>query len=97
MPKSGFMANSEAKVCAAAVVDLLSGREPGTPSWVNTCYSLVAPKYGISVAAVYGVDEQGRAGKVKGAGGVSPKDGNTLLEALYAESWYKNITDDMFG
>lgn len=98
MPKSGYMANSEAKVCAAAVVDLLNGKEPGTPSWVNTCYSLVGPKYGISVAAVYGVGPDGKAGsKVKDAGGVSPKDGNKLLEALYAESWYKNVTDDMFG
>lgn len=96
MPKSGYMANSEAKVCAAAVVDLLQGKPPGIPSWVNTCYSLVGPKYGISVAAVYGVHD-GKAGKVKGAGGVSPKGSNTMLEAIYAESWFNNITDDLFG
>jgi sulfide dehydrogenase [flavocytochrome c] flavoprotein subunit len=96
MPKSGYMANSEAKVCAAAVVDLLNGKPPGTPSWVNTCYSLVGPKYGISVAAVYGVHD-GKAGKVKGAGGLSPKGSNTMLEAIYAESWFNNITDDLFG
>ena len=50
LPKSGYAANSEAKVTAAAVVDLVNGREPGTPSWVNTCYSIVAPDDGISVA-----------------------------------------------
>ena len=43
LPKSGYAANSEAKVTAAAVVELVNGREPGTPSWVNTCYSIVAP------------------------------------------------------
>jgi sulfide dehydrogenase [flavocytochrome c] flavoprotein subunit len=96
MPKSGYMANSEAKVCAAAVVDLLNGRQPGMPSWVNTCYSLVGPKYGISVADVYGVHD-GKAGAVKGAGGVSPKGSNPMLEAIYAESWFNNITDDLFG
>ncbi len=96
LPKSGYAANSEAKVCAAAVVALLEGREPGEPSWVNTCYSLVGPKYGISVAMVYDL-QGGKVGKVKGSGGVSPKDGNKVLEALYAENWYVNIAEDMFG
>ncbi|MEN8176381.1 MAG: FCSD flavin-binding domain-containing protein [Pseudomonadota bacterium] len=98
MPKSGYMANSEAKVCAAAVVDMLHGKDPGTPSWVNTCYSLVAPGYGISVAAVYGLNKDGVAGKVEGSGGLTPMEGaNHQLEAVYAESWYNNIVDDLFG
>jgi sulfide dehydrogenase [flavocytochrome c] flavoprotein subunit len=96
LPKSGYAANSEAKVCAAAVVDLLNGREPGTPSWINTCYSLLAPEYGISVAMVYKLGADGKVAKVEGAGGVSPEDGNPELEAVYAESWYVNITNDMF-
>lgn len=97
MPKSGYSANSQAKVCAAAIVDLLNGREPGTPSWVNTCYSLVGPSYGISVAMVYRLTEQGAIGKVEGSGGLTPADGNRALEAIYAESWYNNVVDDMFG
>ena len=43
LPKSGYAANSEGKVCAAAVVAMLADEEPGTPSYVNTCYSLIAP------------------------------------------------------
>ena len=97
LPKSGYAANSEAKVCAAAVVDLLNGREPGTPSWVNTCYSLAAPDYGVSVAMVYNLTPEGKVGKVKGSGGLSPKGGNRAAEAIYAESWYDNIMDDTFG
>ncbi len=98
LPKSGYAANSEAKVCAAAVVDLLNGREPGEPSWVNTCYSLVGPQYGISVAMVYNLTDKGTVGKVKGSGGLSPKDGSkVLLESLYAKNWYNNIIDDIFG
>jgi sulfide dehydrogenase [flavocytochrome c] flavoprotein subunit len=97
LPKSGYAANSEAKVCAAAVVDLITGHEPGVPSWVNTCYSLVGPQYGISIAMVYELTGDGKVGKVKGAGGLSPKDGNRILEALYAQNWYNNITDDIFG
>jgi sulfide dehydrogenase [flavocytochrome c] flavoprotein subunit len=97
LPKSGYAANSEAKVCAAAVVALLNGQEPPTPSWVNTCYSLVGPNYGISVAMVYNLTAEGKVGKVKGSGGLTGKDGNNALEATYARSWYTNIIDDIYG
>ena len=97
LPKSGYAANSEAKVCAAAVVDLLNDREPHTPSWVNTCYSLIAPNYGISVAMVYELTGDGVVGKVEGAGGVTPEDGDHKLEAVFANSWYNNIVTDVFG
>jgi len=99
MPKSGFAANSQGKVCAAAVVTSLMGVEMPEPSYVNTCYSLVAPDYGISVAAVYRVQDGAIVG-VEGAGGVSPKDGNAEYrrrEADYAYGWYQSITGDVFG
>ncbi len=97
LPKSGYAANSEAKVCAAAVVDLLRGRAAGEPSWVNTCYSLVGPDYGISVAAVYDLTAEGKVASVEGAGGLTPADADRKKEALYARSWYVNVTDDSFG
>ncbi len=97
LPKSGYAANSQAKVVAFATVALLNGQEPPTPTWVNTCYSLVAPQYGISVAMVYELTKEGKVGKVKGSGGLTPKGGNHLMEAIYAESWYNNIADDIFG
>ena len=99
MPKSGYAANSQAKVCAASLVSELQGLDPSSPSWVNTCYSLVAPDYGISVAAVYRYSDKGIVG-VKGAGGVSPRsapDSFRQKEAIYAESWYKSISSDIFG
>ncbi|MCP5916115.1 FCSD flavin-binding domain-containing protein, partial [Klebsiella pneumoniae] len=53
MPKSAFTANAQAKACATAVLALLRG-EPAPPvKLINTCYSLMAPDYGISVAGVY--------------------------------------------
>src|SRR4051794_4335048 len=52
MPKSAFAANAQAKVCATAVAALLAGRAPAGPKLINTCYSLAAPDYGISVAGV---------------------------------------------
>ena len=98
LPKSGFAANSEAKVCAAAVVAMLKGTDVPEPAWVNTCYSLVAPGYGISVAMVYEMNHaNGKIAKVKGSGGLTPMDGNRSMEAIYAESWWNNITGEMFG
>jgi sulfide dehydrogenase [flavocytochrome c] flavoprotein subunit len=99
MPKSAFAANAQAKVCAAAIVELLAGRKPVDPILINTCYSLVAPDYGISVAGVYRPDK-GVLADVPGAGGNSPLEvvgGFRGQEALYASSWFKTITTEVFG
>lgn len=99
MPKSGFAASTQAKVCAAAVVNLLGGKAATQPKFVNTCYSLVAPEYGISVAMVYGY-ENGKIIKVKGSGGLSPSGAEKSFrqqEALFAEGWYRSIVSDIWG
>ena len=99
MPKSGFAANSQGKVCATAIAASLSGQEMPEPSYVNTCYSLVGPRYGISVAAVYRMEEQGIA-PVAGAGGISPAEASDTFrkdEARYAVGWYQSITSDIWG
>ncbi|MFI0457106.1 MAG: FCSD flavin-binding domain-containing protein [Candidatus Thiodiazotropha endolucinida] len=98
MPKSGYAANSQGKVCAAAIVAALNGEPAGEPSYVNTCYSIITPDWGISVAAVYQL-VNGKIVGVKGAGGLSPMDASAetrAIEAQYARSWFKNITSDMF-
>ncbi|MFO7582521.1 FCSD flavin-binding domain-containing protein [Guyparkeria sp.] len=97
MPKSGFSANSQAKNCAASIVAMFHNESAPIPSWVNTCYSLVAPDYGISVAAVYELKD-GKTSSVEGAGGVSPLGGeNAEAEAGYAHDWYASITKDIWG
>jgi len=99
MPKSGFSANSQAKIAALQIAHSLQGlAEVKPPKFANTCYSLVSPTYGISVAAVYQASNE-RIEKVKGAGGVSPMgadDSYRMLEAEYAVGWYKNQTADVF-
>jgi sulfide dehydrogenase [flavocytochrome c] flavoprotein subunit len=99
MPKSGFSANSQGKIVAAALVAAFNGKMPSSPSLANTCYSLVGPNYGISVAAVYRA-EGDKLVAVEGAGGVSPAsvpDSFREEEARYAEGWYASITSDCFG
>jgi sulfide dehydrogenase [flavocytochrome c] flavoprotein chain len=99
MPKSGFAASSQGKVAAAAIVNLLRGQEPISPSLVNTCYSLVGPKYGISVAGVYKLSETGIV-EIPGSGGLTPADASDdqlEQEAMFAEGWYTNISKDIWG
>jgi len=99
MPKSAFAANSQAKVCAAAVAALVAGGMPSSPKLINTCYSLVAPDYGISVAGVY-QPTSGQLADVPGAGGVSPSDApreTRKAEAVLAEAWFRTITGEAFG
>ncbi len=98
MPKSGYAANSQGKVAAAAIAARASGKTLPEPSYVNTCYSLITPHHGISVAGVYRLVD-GRITGVKGAGGVSPLDASPQdreAEATYALGWYRNVTADMF-
>jgi NADPH-dependent 2,4-dienoyl-CoA reductase/sulfur reductase-like enzyme len=100
MPKSAFAANSQAKTCAAAVARLLTGATPSAPKLINTCYSLVAPDYGISVAGVYQPSASGQLAEVPGSGGVSPAGApraTRAAEALLAEAWFRTITDETFG
>ena len=99
MPKSGFVANSQGKVAAYAIAKLLAGETPSEPRFLNTCYSLVAPDYGITVVNVFRAANNAFT-EVKDSGGVSPLDANAdfrKTEALYAEAWFRTITSEVFG
>ncbi len=101
MPKSGYSANSQAKVCARNIVALLKGQLPATPSYINTCYSLASKDHAFSVAGVYNFDSnENKIVEVKGSGGVSPMDASAedrKREVAYAYSWYDNIVHDSWG
>lgn len=99
MPKSAFSANAQAKVCAAAVAKLIAGERPDEPRLINTCYSLVAPDYGISVEGVYRPAD-GQIKEIEGSGGVSALDApnsTRALEATFANAWFNTITTEVFG
>jgi sulfide dehydrogenase [flavocytochrome c] flavoprotein subunit len=95
MPKSGHMANSHAKVAAAAIVAQLSGWQANPkPMLTNTCYSFVDNKNVVHVASVHEyIDNTFKA--VPNSGGLSP--GPTELEGTYAMNWAQNIWADSLG
>ncbi len=99
MPKSAFAANAQAKVCAAAIVAQLAGGTAPAAKLINTCYSLVAPDYGISVVAVYH-PQGGQLVEVPGSAGTSPLDAPAATrarEASLADGWFHTITGEAFG
>jgi sulfite dehydrogenase len=97
MPKSGSMANQQAKLAAAAIVALMTGKPVNqTPMINNTCYSYVSATEAMHVTSVH---EWSAAKKtlvpVVGAGGVSPA--SSALEKQFADGWALNIWNDVLG
>jgi len=94
MPKSAHMANSHAKVAAAAIVAQLAGWEINpAPMLTNTCYSFTDATNVIHVASVHEYVAAERTFKaVAGSGGVSP--GPTEIEGRYAWNWARTIWAD---
>jgi sulfide dehydrogenase [flavocytochrome c] flavoprotein chain len=96
MPKSASMANNHAKIAAAAIVELLNGRNPEPLKIINTCYSFVSPKEAIRVSSVHEWEPgQGTLVAVKGSGGVS--SARSEAEGTYAWSWARTIWADSLG
>jgi len=97
MPKSGFSANSQAKVCANAVRGELTDSRVFPAKYSNTCWSLIETNDGVKVGATYEATDE-KIAKVDGfisATGETPD----IRKATYEESedWYRGITADMFG
>ena len=94
IPKSGYVAYSMGKVSGLASYYHLLGKEPPSPSMINTCYSLVSETEGISVSAVYKFNkERNKIVTVDNASGLSPQRSNLI--ALNAWDWAQAIWKDM--
>ncbi|MBY6160764.1 NAD(P)/FAD-dependent oxidoreductase [Mameliella alba] len=97
MPKSGFSANSQAKVAAMAVRGALTGSRVFPAKYSNTCWSLISTDDGIKVGAAYEATDE----KIASVSSFVSQTGEdaALRKATYEESvgWYAGITSDMFG
>lgn len=97
MPKSGFSANSQAKVCANAVRGELTGSRVFPARFANTCWSLISTEDGVKVGATYEATDE-KIAKIDGFVSQTGEDAATR-KATYEESvgWYSGIVADMFG
>lgn len=98
MPKSGFSANSQAKVAAMNIRGDLTDARVFPARYANTCWSLISPENGVKVGAQY---EAGDDGKIVSTSTFVSQTGEdaSVRSATYQESigWYDSITTDMFG
>ncbi|TSE21686.1 Sulfide dehydrogenase flavocytochrome c flavoprotein chain [Tepidimonas alkaliphilus] len=100
MPKSGFSANTQAKVVARAIVEELAGRKAPEPLWENTCYALAGKDYGLFVADVFRILPDGKIGRVNGKERYLPLDASPVqirLGARYQQAWLRTFTQDCFA
>jgi NADH dehydrogenase FAD-containing subunit len=97
MPKSGFSANSQAKVAAMAVRGALTGSRVFPAKFSNTCWSLIDANDGIKVGASYQATDE-KIAKTDGFISQTGEDAD-LRKRTFEESvgWYDGITSDMFG
>ena len=94
LPKSAHMATNQARVCASAIVELMSKRAPDpVPVFANTCYSFVSDKEAMHVATVYRYDANKKIMMAAEGGGVSLKPSEQ--EGQYAQAWAANIWSDV--
>ncbi|MBX9647343.1 MAG: FCSD flavin-binding domain-containing protein [Xanthobacteraceae bacterium] len=97
LPKSASAAQAQGKACAAAVVNMMSGKPPEPPRLTGACYNTVAPGYAFSLSGVY-QPKDGQLAEVEGATSpVSAPREERRREAERAENWFKTITVDTFG
>ncbi|MEC9367865.1 MAG: NAD(P)/FAD-dependent oxidoreductase [Pseudomonadota bacterium] len=97
MPKSGFSANSQAKVVANAIQAELDGKQKFPARFRNTCWSMISPDNSVKIGANYtpadtkldAVDSF-----VSKAGEDAKLRAETFKESL---GWYEGITADMFA
>ncbi len=95
-PKAGHIANAEAKVCAAAIIELLSGGTVNpTPITNSSCFTPITKTTASWLSVVYRYDPGSRT--------MTPT-GNGVTESLDATSenyedmlkWFTNLMSDTF-
>jgi len=97
MPKSGFSANSQAKVAAMTVRGDLIDSKVFPARYANTCWSLIDTDNSVKVGAQYAPTD----GQIKSTSTFISQTGEPAArrKTNYEESvgWYNGIVADMFG
>lgn len=97
MPKSGQMANQQAKVCAAAIADMAQGRQPDAQyALINVSYTFVNPVDALVSTSVYRYNAAKKQPEIVPAS-VSASHQASADNGLYGMSWATNILSDMTG
>ena len=97
VPKSAFAAHSQAQLCALTIAARMRGAALPEPRLINTCYSVLAPNYAISVSAVYAPADSGFGVQHSGMSALQGDADLRQSEYQQAREWYAHITQACFG
>ncbi|MDO9225343.1 MAG: FAD-dependent oxidoreductase [Pseudomonadota bacterium] len=96
MPKSAHVSNNQAKICAAALVELFNGREPDPyPVIGSTSYSATSDHTAGPIAVVMRHDPEKGTYVRQPGGGASPEGDEINFE--YNKAWFEHIWADTLG
>ena len=99
MPKSGFSANSQAKMLSMNLINKILDKDYIDPVFLNTCYSFSSKNSAFSITSWYKLNNQ--KNRIVSLGSkeseIEASDFNRLQESKEAFDWYKNITNLMYG
>ncbi len=96
MPKSAHVSNNQAKICAAAIIDLLRDRQPEpVPVIGSTSYSVTSDKTSGAIAVVMRYNPEKKFYERQPEGGANPL--HSELDFASGLSWHENIWADTFG
>ncbi|MEZ5451375.1 MAG: FAD-dependent oxidoreductase [Thiothrix sp.] len=96
-PKAGHIANAEAKVCADAILRLLSGSQPyAAPVTNSACYSPISASTASWLTAVYAYDQASGAMKlVPESFGAAAAPSSKNYSRMF--DWTTNLFNDTFA
>lgn len=104
MPKAGHVANQEAKICADAIVRLLSGQQPDPAPVANSaCYSPITASTASWLSTVYQYDSVNRKMVVAANGGKTVGAKATEAASISSENfrqmntWFSTLMGDSFA
>jgi len=97
MPKSAFVANSQAKVCAFGIAAGLTGSERPAPHLFNSCFTFLAADDAVSNAISF--EPTAETIKIsKMLTSTVGENADTRRQVVReAEGWYAAFTYDLFG
>ncbi len=104
LPKAGHVGNQEAKICADAIVRILSGQSPDSAPVANSaCYSPITASTASWLTAVYQYDVTTQSMKVAANGGVLAGAAPTEAAAINSNNfkqmgtWFNTLMGDTYA
>jgi NADPH-dependent 2,4-dienoyl-CoA reductase/sulfur reductase-like enzyme len=97
MPKSAFVANSQAKACAFAIVAAITGSERPAPHLFNTCFTFLAADDAVSEAITFELTADTIEIRDVFLSEIGESDEMRRKAVQAANGWYAAFTHDVFG